>query len=314
MESHSTMPHTRLMVDTSAVRRLLFLPLLLLVSLTPASARSTWASAVLAASHSAPQARIVLLDATTGHLLASAHLAEAARTLAAPGSTLKPLALFQLIRAGRWQPARRVACSRQLHVSGHALNCSHPPASPMDAVEALTWSCNSYFAEVADALRPAELRSLLTPTGLLGPTGLYPIEASATFQDPLSADATRLALLGVEGIRVTPLELARAYAWLAAQLAADPQSSASQAVLKGLTDSASFGMAAAASPGGVSIAGKTGTAEGNATSRTHGWSVALVPAAQPRFVLVLYLPSGRGRDAAALAAEILAQSPLAGRP
>jgi len=53
---------------------------------------------------------------------------KAARTLAAPGSTLKPLALYELITAGRWNPDRRVACNRKLVVAGHSLACTHPPA------------------------------------------------------------------------------------------------------------------------------------------------------------------------------------------
>ncbi|MGH9563767.1 MAG: hypothetical protein ACRD3S_20120, partial [Terracidiphilus sp.] len=59
-------------------------------------------SAVDRAAQQSPDARIVVLDIATGRLLASHHLDKAARTLAAPGSTLKPLALYALVRAGRW--------------------------------------------------------------------------------------------------------------------------------------------------------------------------------------------------------------------
>jgi cell division protein FtsI/penicillin-binding protein 2 len=262
------------------------------------------------AAKTAPDARVLVLDIDSGRILAASHLADAARTLAAPGSTLKPLVLYSLVAANRWDPSRRIACSRNLRIAGRSLNCSHPPAGPMDAREALTWSCNTYFAAVAEGLRLGELRSLLAPTGLLGQTGLVPAEATAVLRDPQTPDQNQLALLGVDGIRVTPLELASAYRWLALQIAAHPGSPAAQVVKAGLEDSASFGMAGAASLGGVPIAGKSGTASPAAGTQTHGWFVGLAPSEAPRVVIAVYLPAGHGADAASLAAALLADSPL----
>jgi len=255
-----------------------------------------------------PEARIIVVDIATGRLLASHHLDEAARTLAAPGSTLKPLVLYSLVRAGRWNPSRRVVCNRQLVVAGHRLACTHPPAPPFDAQEALTWSCNSYFAAVARSLEPGELGRLLRRTGLLGATSLARDEAIAEFREPDSADSQQLTLLGVNGVRVTPLELATAYRWLALELAAHADSDAAQVVRAGLEDSASFGMAGQASLGGFAVLGKTGTAESEASSRTHGWFVGLAPAQNPQVVVVVFLPSGRGADAAHVAGRLLANA------
>jgi cell division protein FtsI/penicillin-binding protein 2 len=275
-----------------------------------AAGAQSWQAAADLAGQNAPQARIAVLDVAANRLLAVRHLDEAAHTLAAPGSTLKPLALYGLIAEGRWNPEQRVACNRQLVIAGHRLACTHPLSPPFDAQEALAWSCNSYFAAVARNLQPAELGRLLRPTGLLGPAGLNRNEAVAEFREPHSAEATQLALLGVEGVRVTPLELAEAYRWLAREMAAHPDSDASQVVSAGLQDSASFGMAGQADLGGVAVAGKTGTAEGETTSQTHGWFVGLAPAANPQAVLVVYVPSGRGADAAHVAGELLAHSAL----
>jgi cell division protein FtsI/penicillin-binding protein 2 len=151
---------------------------------TPASTwqSAAWQSAVDRAAGRSPEACIVVLDIASGRLLASHRLADTARTIAAPGSTLKPLVLYALVSAGRWNPAVRVACNRQLVIAGHRLACTHPPASPFDAREALTWSCNSYFAAVARNLQPGELGRLLRRTGLLGLTGLAPQEAVAEFR------------------------------------------------------------------------------------------------------------------------------------
>lgn len=274
---------------------------------------SGWQNAVGPAVRNAPEARIVVLDIANGHLLAEHRLVDAARTLAAPGSTLKPLVLYRLASTGRWNPTNRIACSRQLVVTGHRLACTHPLAPPFDAREALTWSCNSYFAAVARTLRPGQLGLLLQPTGLLGVTGLLREEARAEYREPDSVEAEQLTLLGVEGVRVTPLELAAAYRWLAMEMAAHPSSEATQVVREGLEDSASFGMAGQANLGGVAVMGKTGTAEGVQSSRTHGWFVGLAPADNPKVVIAVYLPAGRGADAAHVAGEILANAPM-GRP
>ena len=308
----------------------------------------TWLAALAHAARLNPDARIVVLDIASGRLLASAHLPESARTLAAPGSTLKPLLLFSLVASHRWDPDRRIVCSRRLTIDGRSLDCSHPALpGPLNATEALTWSCNTYFAVLAASIPPAQLRPLLAPTGLLTQTGLAPAEATALFRDPATTSAVQLAALGVDSIRVTPLELAAAYRWLALQIADHPDSAAAQVVLSGLADSASFGIAGPASLGGVPVAGKTGTANLGPGTPSHGWFVGFAPAARPpdarslessptpptldprshtltpkpqtlnpspTVVLCIYLPSGHGSDAARVAANVLAHSPLAHPP
>lgn len=272
--------------------------------------KTHWQTAVDQASQRSPQARVVILDIATNRILAAHNLSDAARTLAAPGSTVKPLVLYRLLAANRWNPHTRVACNRDLFIAGHRLACSHPQAPPFDAREALTWSCNSYFAAVARSLKPGELGALLRPTGLLGSTGLATPEATADFREPRTIADQQLAVLGATNIRVSPLELATAYRWLALEMAAHPDSVASQIIAAGLRDSVTFGMAGEANAGDGSIAGKTGTAEGATTNRTHGWFVGLAPAQQPRVVIAIYLPRGRGADAASVAGVLLAHAPL----
>ena len=271
---------------------------------------ANWTRAVNEAARAAPKARIVVLDLRHGRILASHHLDEAARTLAAPGSTLKPLILYKLLASGRWNAERRIACDRSLVVSRRRLACSHPPAPPFDARAALAWSCNTYFAEVGRTLRSGELGALLRPTGLLSATGLAGGEAVAEFREPRTQDDVQLTVLGVENIRVTPLELAAAYRWLATELAIHADTIAAITIHAGLQDSAESGMAQPASQAAVSVAGKTGTAESPGSHQTHGWFAGFAPAAHPQFVMVVYIPSGRGADAAHLAGLLLAHAPL----
>jgi stage II sporulation protein D len=276
----------------------------------PCLAQATWQIAVTDAAIRAPDAEIVVVDLTTGHVAAVHRLAVAARTLAAPGSTLKPIALYGLLDQGRWNPERRIACSRQLHIAGRELNCSHPEMPAFNAREALTWSCNTYFAAMAGNMPPGELRGLLERSGLLGATGLAESEAVARFRTPRTPDEAKLTLLGVDGIEVTPLEMVRAYRWLGLEFAAHREMLATETVSAGIQDSASFGMAGAVSLGGVAVAGKTGTASAAAGEHTHGWFVGLAPAQNPKVALVVYLPAGHGADAARVAGEMLKHSPL----
>jgi penicillin-binding protein A len=264
-----------------------------------------WQRAIDKSARAAPDARIVVVEVKTGGVLGAYHLAEAARTLAAPGSTLKPLILYRLLSTGRWIAGQRVACSRQLDINGRRLACSHPPGAPFDAREALAWSCNSYFAAVARSLRPGELGHMLRPTGLFEATGTANAEGQAEFHEPRTQAEGELAVLGVEGVRVTPLGLAGAYRWLARELATHAEGAAAVTVQGGLSDSASFGMAGEASQGGVPVAGKTGTAQGAHTHQTHGWFAGMAPAAKPTVVIVVYLPTGRGSDAARVAGMLL---------
>jgi cell division protein FtsI/penicillin-binding protein 2 len=314
------MPYALPMLHTRGVR-IALLASLLAACLVPArdcaaQHAPTWPSAVAHAAHFDPAARIVVLDQATGRLLASNRLAESARTLANPGSAMKPLELYGLVSAGLWDPSQRIECTRKMTIGTHSLDCSHPPMPPFDAREALTWSCNTYFATVAASVPPGQLRNLLAPTGILGQTGLAPGEATAVFNDPQTSDEIKLAFLGVDGVRVTPLEFASAYRWLAQEFAAHPDSAATQVVRLGMEDSASFGMAGAADLGGVAVAGKTGTAssEPSGAGPVHGWFLCLAPAESPQAVIAVYLPIGHGNAAARVAADLLAHSPLKSTP
>lgn len=291
------------------------LALMMLATASPVAPtrQSDWQRAADEGAKSSPDARIVIVDRKSGTIVASRQLQAAARTLATPGSVLKPLLLYRSIETGQWTPSNRVACDRQLVIGGKKLACSHPGAPPFNAREALAWSCNSYFAAMARALRPGQMRTLLQPTGLLDPTRLSTGEAVAEFREPSSLDDQQLAMLGVRDIRITPLELVRSYRWLANEMEKHPQSAAAQTVSAGMTDSADFGIASGASARGASVAGKTGTAEGTQSSRTHGWFAGFAPAQDPQIVIVVYVPTGRGADAAHVAGEILARAETASR-
>jgi cell division protein FtsI/penicillin-binding protein 2 len=249
----------------------------------------------------------VVLAVDSGRVLASYRLKVAAQRLASPGSSIKPFTLKALLNAGKVDATTPLVCKRTLSIAGHRLDCSHPQAGqPLDAAAALAYSCNSYFTAMARRLSPSQLRDSFINDGFAHATGIAPNEAAGAIALASSDDELQLQAIGEWGVRVTPLELLRAYRNLALQV-----SNATDAKLKpifqGLDGSTGYGMARSAQPeNGVRVAGKTGTANADDGSWTHGWFAGFAPADKPTVVLVVFLEKGRGSDAADVARRIFA--------
>jgi penicillin-binding protein 2 len=240
----------------------------------------------------------VVLDVASGRILAHYHLKVAAQRLAAPGSTVKPFTLLALLSSGSRPPS--IVCGRTLQIGGRQMDCTHPAsADPLDAVAALAYSCNYYFASVARGLRDVDLAKTFSRAGLTSRTGLYAGEAVGEIIPPTSVEGRQLLALGEANIRITPLELVYAYRKLAREHNLPP------AVLNGLKAATEFGTARLARPAGVAVAGKTGTALDPASGQAHAWFAGFAPAESPRIALVVFLEQGTGgRDAAPLAREL----------
>ena len=249
----------------------------------------------------------VVLDVASDKILAKHAMDVASRRLATPGSTVKPFTLLALMASNRFDPQQRVLCRRKLTIAGKKMDCSHAEmAAPLDAAEALAYSCNYYFASAVEHLAGKELEGAFQRAGLLSPSGLAPDEALGQLHSPINTEQVQLLGLGEEGIAVTPLALLQAYRGLALRQRNGESSQAWQVVSAGLRDSAEFGMGHEAQPSNLPLAGKTGTAASPASSMTHGWFVGYVPADHPEIVLVVYLEHGRGVDAAAVSRRIFA--------
>lgn len=238
----------------------------------------------------ATEASAVVLDVSTGRVLAGFNLNAAAPR--APGSALKPFVAAIALRAEAVTDHTTVECHGTLRIDGHNLACSHPRSMTIfDLHQAIAYSCNSWFAQLAEHLTPAQLTSGLRSYQL------NPIT-------PASAPEQRqLLALGVEGIRVTPLQLAQAYRTLAQQLNEPSLSS----VQSGMLDSVRYGMAHNAAVDGLMLAGKTGTVANASSTGTSGWFAGIVfsPTQQPNAVIVIAVPRGTGANAADLARRCL---------
>jgi cell division protein FtsI/penicillin-binding protein 2 len=250
---------------------------------------------------------IVVLDVVSNQVLAAEHLDLAGAALVRPGSTLKPFVLIGLLHAGKLDPQERLVCRRPLRIGSLRLDCSHTAdVSELDADGAIAYSCNSYIAQAAGRLDRSELPETLRRAGLDSVTGLAKNESRGRIEPPGSADGLLLTALGARGIEVTPLALLEAYRKLALRKRSGGLSP-DQPVFEGLKHAVAYGTAHAAAVEGMEIAGKTGTAAG-AGGRTHGLFVGYAPAELPEVAIVVYLPEGRGLDAAAAAQPVLEEA------
>ncbi len=100
-----------------------------------------------------------MLDLKTGRRVAAVKPAEAESLRSTPGSILKPLFLAAALRHQQVQPQTTVFCRRDLHISADKrdwnLACTHPQTDiAFAAQDALAYSCNRYFANLADRISP----------------------------------------------------------------------------------------------------------------------------------------------------------------
>jgi cell division protein FtsI/penicillin-binding protein 2 len=247
---------------------------------------------------------LVVVDVSSGAILASSNLQTAAHVLARPGSTVKPFVLMALLESGKVIPEERLICKRPLLIGGTRMDCTHSTnVTQLNADDAIAYSCNSYFAQVAPRLSENELVQVFRRAGVESPSGLETGEAVGHIAKPTKRSELQLEALGDVGIEVTPLELLEAYR----KLALRKLGSQTSPVFDGLEHSVEYGMAHAVNVDGMKIAGKTGTASSARSPRTHGFFVGYAPAERPEIAVVVFLERGRGMDAAALAQPIFAE-------
>jgi cell division protein FtsI/penicillin-binding protein 2 len=249
----------------------------------------------------------VVVDAGSGHILASYHLDVAARRVVHPGSSIKPFTLMALLELDRVNEQTALVCKRSLWIGGHKLDCTHPAtAQALDPASALAYSCNSYFSAVALRLTPAQLHDSFARDGFASVTSLSQGEASGNVALAQSPEQLQLEAIGEWGISVTPLEMVRAYREIALL---EPKHEAKlDPLFAGLEQSVAYGMGREAQPpSAIRVAGKTGTASAEEGPWTHAWFAGYAPAENPGIVLVVFLEKGHGgSDAATVAREIFA--------
>jgi cell division protein FtsI/penicillin-binding protein 2 len=247
----------------------------------------------------------IVSDVASGRILAEYHPEVAARRLARPGSAFKPFTLLALLQSGKLRVTDSYVCRRSFHVGQHNLSCSHPRTGPLQAVSALAYSCNGFFATFGQRLTAEELRTAFTHAGFASPSELVSGGAVGFIRLAQTDEERQLQAVGEGDMRTTPLEMLEAYRHLAVRRTAADQSESERTVFAGLEAATDYGMARLASVKDMKIAGKTGTARTDQGAWTNAWFGGYAPADKPQIAIVVFLERGTGPgDAAVLAGEI----------
>lgn len=280
---------------------------LLLILLLPARRSGGDLDAALVKIMNGRSGAAVVVDVASGKVLGAYHVEVAARSLARPGSAFKPFTLLALLQSGKLKPTDSLTCRRNLHVGAHNLSCSHPQTGqPLQAVSALAYSCNDFFATFGERLTAVELRTIFQQMGFASPSGLVKSEAVGSVQLARTDEERQLQAIGEGEMRVTPLEMLEAYRKLALRRNDVQISDAEYSVFAGLEAGTDYGMARLAAVKGVKVAGKTGTARTDRGAWSNAWFAGFAPAEKPQVAVVVFLEKGAGPgDAAPLAAEII---------
>lgn len=237
------------------------------------------------------QAAWAVLDASSLDLLAEAH-PEILDTPVQPGSLMKIVTLAAAGDAGLVNSGTAMMCARRVREGTHVLDCAHPDLRrPLTAVDAIAYSCNSFFAQIARRLTYAQLSTAAIRLGLPPVTPGADIVSTA---------------LGLDAYRVPPRR------WLSALLKLRDQTpqirpDTRALLLAGLRDAASRGTADALANQAPWLA-KTGTAP-MPGGGVEGLAVAasLAPRGGDRApgAVVVVAPGASGKDAAAMAASLV---------
>ena len=233
-----------------------------------------------------------------------------AQLLGPPGSSLKPLVLLALLRAGKLRRDESFPCPGALEIGRHSLPCSHPPINePMRIPTALAYSCNCFVAHFASRFAPGELSAHFERAGLRSRTGWFgDAEATGRIEPAGAGDSSRLQALGEERVEVTPAELAAAYRTLALNIGRPEM----QPILEGLEGAVEFGTAQRARVPNLKVAGKTGTVR-TAAGLQLAWFAGFAPSRAPRVVIAVMVQGRSGAGDSAPVAGRLFEAWQAGK-
>lgn len=264
----------------------------------------------------------------------------------APGSTFKVITAVAALDSGSYEPRTRFADTGSFVVNGRAIrNFGGAVFANHDLTFALTKSVNTTFARVGDVLGARRLGDTMTAFGFGGrPPIDLPEDAvaiSGRFRDgalldngDTTGDAARLAI-GQEALQVTPLQMAlvtaaianggtrvRPYLVRRVTTRSGEQVAAAETTSLGTATSATTAAAVAgmmrrvvqegtgtqAALSGLSVAGKTGTAETGVEGRNNAWFIGFAPAEAPQIAVAVVIegtPGTGGGVAAPVAAAVM---------
>ncbi len=246
------------------------------------------------------------------------------------GDTYPPGSVFKLVTAAAALEGSGLDLSEldgtdgyQLPLSSNVLGnfgggaCSN--SGTIDLADALRISCNTAFADLGNQLGEQRLRAQAERFGLNESINVpLPVTASR-FPDDLDEPQTVLAAIGQGSVRVTPLQVALISASIAnngimmepylVEQVRTPELSVAERtephemgrVLSSTTAAqltemmvsvVESGTGTRAQISGVSVAGKTGTAQTTADQAPHAWFTGFAPANDPQIAVAVVVEHG----------------------
>jgi peptidoglycan glycosyltransferase len=257
-----------------------------------------------------------------------------------PGSTFKVVTTAAALSSGKFSPSSQIPAppalrfndsNRQLH-NFQGETCSG--GGRMSLADALRISCNTAYGSLGISLGSDALRKQAEAFGF-GDSLSVPLPvAKSRFVAEQGQALTALSAIGQASDAVTPLQMAMVAAavandgvemkpYLVAQERAPDSSvlsetqpqqlrrSISSSVARQLNtmmqDVVQHGTGTAAQLPGISVAGKTGTAENVPGKPTHAWFICFAPADNPQVALAVIVENGGvgGSTAAPIARQVL---------
>lgn len=244
-----------------------------------------------------------------------------------PGSTFKLVVLAAALESGKWTPESELPNPSEFPLPGSdsvVHNSDGGTCGPGDTVtlrDALRISCNIPFAELGLQVGRKALLEQAKKFGFNSTFGI-PLDVEASYFPPVMDDPqTALSSFGQFDVRATPLQMAMVSAAIANggvvmypnmvdsiissdgsrleeftpveyQRAMSAETAASIASI--MIDGVSNGAASNAKIEGVTVAGKTGTAENGEGEPYTLWFTGFAPAEAPRFAITVLVEDGAG--------------------
>lgn len=248
----------------------------------------------------------------------------------APGSTFKLIDLAAILSTGQYQPDTRVPAPDLLELPASSATIQNPAGERCDDGEtatlqlSLSKSCNTPFAQLAIDLGEDALREQAEAFGI-GQDLEVPLTVTPSRLGEIESDAALAqTAIGQRDVRVTPMQMAMVASGIANDgvvmtpyLVATERDASLQVVsetrpqeystaitpevAQTMTDMmvevVANGTGTRAQVPGVSVAGKTGTAEsgiddGSAAANPHAWMVAFAPAEDPQIAVAVLVANG----------------------
>ncbi len=248
-----------------------------------------------------------------------------------PGSTFKLVTTSAALETGAVTPTTTFTCTGQLRLGQRIFHCWNVDGHGQQLLrQGLTHSCNVFFYHVGLAVGPDPLTRWAERLGLGEATGIdLPGEQQGAVpsrswkrqrlhESWYEGDTANFAI-GQGTLLVTPLQAARLVAavanggWLipphvvqrigaivvkrTAAQAVGLRPTTRQALMDGLVDAVASpdGTGHRAWKAGLSLAGKTGTAQTHRAGESHAWMIAVTPVEHPQAaVAVLFEFGGSG--------------------